>query len=81
VLENDDLIVAGVGDKTGWRMGHVPILGENGSIAALADVPIGQRIFVHINNTNPILIEDSAERRRVEHAGWTVAHDGMVVTL
>jgi pyrroloquinoline quinone biosynthesis protein B len=81
VLENDDLIAAGVGDKTGWRMGHVPIRGENGSIKALADVPIGQRIFVHINNTNPILIEDSAERRLVERDGWIVAHDGMVVTL
>jgi pyrroloquinoline quinone biosynthesis protein B len=79
VLADDDLIRAGVGWKTGWRMGHAPMTGENGSIGALADAPIGQRIFVHINNTNPILIEDSDERRLVEQAGWTVAHDGMVV--
>lgn len=81
VLADDDLIRAGVGEKTGWRMGHVPMAGENGSIRALADLPIAQRIFVHINNTNPILIEDSVERRLVEEAGWQVAHDGMAVRL
>ena len=79
VLADDDLIRAGVGEKTGWRMGHVPMTGDRGSIGALAEAPIGQRIFVHINNTNPILIEDSVERRLVEEAGWIVAHDGMVV--
>lgn len=81
VLHDDDLIRAGVGTKTGWRMGHVPMAGENGSIAALADVPLGRRIFVHINNTNPALIEDSDERRAVEEAGWTIAHDGLRITL
>ncbi|WP_046865703.1 pyrroloquinoline quinone biosynthesis protein PqqB [Microvirga massiliensis] len=81
VLYDDDLIRAGVGEKTGWRMGHVPMQGSNGSINALADLSIGQRIFVHINNTNPVLIEDSAERRSVEQAGWIVAHDGMVINL
>ena len=79
VLEDDDLIRAGVGVKTGWRMGHVPINGANGSIAALADCHIGQRVFVHINNTNPILVDDSAERRQVEEAGWTVAYDGLTL--
>jgi pyrroloquinoline quinone biosynthesis protein B len=81
VLENDDLIRAGVGAKTGWRMGHVPINGAKGAIAALADCSIGQRVFVHINNTNPILIDDSAERRHVEEAGWTVAYDGLMLDL
>lgn len=81
VLYDDDLIRAGVGTKTGWRMGHVPMAGENGSIRALADIPIGRRIFVHINNTNPVLIEDSDERRRVEEAGWTIAHDGLRIAL
>jgi pyrroloquinoline quinone biosynthesis protein B len=79
VLEDDDLIRAGVGVKTGWRMGHVPINGANGTIAALADCHIGQRVFVHINNTNPILVDDSAERRQVEEAGWTVAYDGLTL--
>lgn len=81
VLEDDDLIRAGVGQKTGWRMGHVPMSGPNGSMAALVGVDVGRRIFVHINNTNPVLIERSAERRRVEEAGWSIAHDGLVIAL
>jgi len=81
VLLDDDMIRAGVGTKTGWRMGHVPMTGENGSIAALADVTIGRRVFVHINNTNPVLVEDSPERAAVEAEGWTVAHDGLSLSL
>ncbi|KMO42383.1 pyrroloquinoline quinone biosynthesis protein PqqB [Methylobacterium variabile] len=81
VLADDDMIRAGVGTKTGWRMGHVPMTGENGSVAALADVPVGRRVFVHINNTNPVLVEGSEERRGVEAAGWTVAHDGLALSL
>lgn len=81
VLLDDDMIRAGVGTKTGWRMGHVPMTGESGSIAALADVAIGRRVFVHINNTNPVLVEGSDERSRVEAEGWTVAHDGLSLTL
>ncbi|GJD97379.1 pyrroloquinoline quinone biosynthesis protein PqqB [Methylobacterium iners] len=81
VLLDDDMIRAGVGTKTGWRMGHVPMTGEGGSIAALADVEIGHRVFVHINNTNPVLVEDSEERRRVGAEGWTVAHDGLTLSL
>jgi pyrroloquinoline quinone biosynthesis protein B len=81
VLHDNDLIRSGVGAKTGWRMGHVPMVGENGSIAALADVRVGRRIFVHINNTNPVLVEGSEERRLVEQAGWTVAHDGLRIVL
>jgi pyrroloquinoline quinone biosynthesis protein B len=81
VFEDDDMIRAGVGTKTGWRMGHVSMRGPRGSIAALADLALGERMFVHINNTNPVLIEGSAERRQVEQAGWTIAHDGMVIDL
>ena len=81
VLADDDMIRAGVGTKTGWRMGHVPMTGEGGSVAALAEVPIGRRVFVHINNTNPVLVEDSEERRGVEAAGWVVAHDGLTLRL
>ena len=81
VLRDDDMIRAGVGTKTGWRMGHVPMRGEHGSIAALADVVVGRRVFVHINNTNPVLVEGSPERADVEAAGWTVAHDGLRLSL
>ena len=81
VLHDDDMIRAGVGTKTGWRMGHVPMRGEGGSVAGLQDVAIGRRIFVHVNNTNPVLVEGSAERAAVEADGWTVAHDGLALAL
>jgi pyrroloquinoline quinone biosynthesis protein B len=77
VWRDDEMSVAGVGEKTGRRMGHLPMSGPDGSIAALADVPVGQRIFIHINNTNPVLIEGSPERRLAEAAGWRIGHDGM----
>ncbi|MCQ8783124.1 pyrroloquinoline quinone biosynthesis protein PqqB [Mangrovibrevibacter kandeliae] len=77
VFEDDEMRQAGVGEKTGRRMGHLPIAGSDGSLLALADADVGRRIYIHINNTNPILIEDSPERRIVEEAGWEVARDGM----
>ena len=81
VLEDDDMIRAGVGTKTGWRMGHIQMNGETGSIASLADAEIGRRIFVHINNTNPVLVEGSSERASVESRGWIVGHDGLSLSL
>lgn len=81
VMEDDDMIRAGVGTKTGWRMGHVAMKGPNGSIAGFADVKIGRKIFVHINNTNPALVGGSPERARVESAGWTLATDGLTLQL
>jgi len=77
VYTDDEMIIARVGQKTGARMGHIAMSGESGSIAGLADVKIGRRIFVHINNTNPVLDENSAEHAAVEAAGWEVARDGM----
>ncbi|TIN52667.1 MAG: pyrroloquinoline quinone biosynthesis protein B, partial [Mesorhizobium sp.] len=55
------------------------ISGESGSIAGLADVKVGRRVFVHINNTNPILDENSAEHAAVKAAGWEIASDGIEV--
>lgn len=66
----------GAGTRTASAMGHVPISGPNGSLARLSDLRI-RKIYTHINNTNPILDETSAERREVEAAGWEVAEDGM----
>jgi len=77
---DDEMIRTGTGTKTGRRMGHMPIDGPDGSLAAL-DGLSARRIFVHINNTNPILIDGSPERARVEAAGWEVAWDGMEIML
>jgi pyrroloquinoline quinone biosynthesis protein B len=77
---DDEMIVTGTGTKTGLRMGHMPLDGEGGTISALAHLK-GRRILTHINNTNPILIEGSAERRKVEAAGFEVAEDGMEIVL
>lgn len=79
VFTDDEMAEAGVGQKTGRRMGHVPISGENGSLRAFGGSDGTRRVFVHINNTNPILDETSPERRMVEDAGWEVAFDGMEI--
>lgn len=78
LFDDDEMLRAGVGHKTGRRMGHVAVSGADGSLALLADHP-GRRIYIHINNTNPMLLEGSPERRAVEAAGFEVAYDGMVV--
>jgi pyrroloquinoline quinone biosynthesis protein B len=77
---DDEMLRTQTGTKTGRRMGHMPIDGEGGTLAALADIG-ARRIFVHINNTNPILIDGSVERQRVEAAGWAVAEDGQEIVL
>ncbi len=80
LFTDDEMIRTGTGAKSGRRMGHMPIEGEGGSLAALKDLP-GRKIFVHINNTNPVLVDGSPERRRAEAAGWEVAFDGMEIVL
>jgi pyrroloquinoline quinone biosynthesis protein B len=81
VYTDDEMIRLGVGTKTGRRMGHMAMSGPDGSLAAFADIAVKRRIYVHINNTNPVLREGSPERRAVEAAGWIVAHDGLEVLL
>jgi pyrroloquinoline quinone biosynthesis protein B len=81
VYTDDEMISAGVGAKTGARMGHIHIAGEGGSLSALAELGIGKRIYVHINNTNPILDAASPEHALVVRAGWKVAFDGMEIRL
>ncbi len=76
--EDDEMIRLGLSHKTAWRMGHMAM---SATIAALAGVRIGQKFFIHINNSNPALCRDSAERARVEKAGWRVSHDGLAVNL
>ena len=78
---DDEMQLAGVGQKTGHRMGHISMSGADGSIAALREVDVARRIFIHINNTNPVLVRDSRERQEVQAAGWDVAHDGQAIVL
>jgi pyrroloquinoline quinone biosynthesis protein B len=80
LFTDDEMVVSRTGTKTGRRMGHMPIDGADGSLAALAGLT-ARRIYVHINNTNPILVDGSPERRRVEAAGWEVAADGMEIVV
>ena len=79
-FRDDEMTRTGSGTKTASRMGHMPIAGEGGSLAALAGIP-GRRIYIHINNTNPILIHGSSERAEVERGGWEIAEDGMEIAL
>jgi pyrroloquinoline quinone biosynthesis protein B len=78
---DDEMIRQGVGAKTGTRMGHVSMSGPDGAIARLRHVPVGRRVFIHVNNTNPALLADSPERAELEAAGWRVAQDGMELCL
>lgn len=78
---DNEMVTLGLSAKTAWRMGHVAMSGENGSLERLKDCAIARKIYVHINNTNPVLISDSNERSIVEKSGWDVAFDGMEVSL
>lgn len=78
---DDELIAAGLGAKTGQRMGHMAMSGEDGAIAAFADLGIARKIFLHINNSNPVLLPGSAERQAAERAGWQIPSDGAEITI
>ena len=80
LFADDEMLRLGLGTKTGRRMGHMPIDGADGSLRALQGLR-ARRIFIHINNSNPILVEGSPERARVAAAGWEVAEDGMEIAL
>jgi pyrroloquinoline quinone biosynthesis protein B len=79
LFTDDEMIRMGAGSKTGRRMGHMPITGEGGSISAFNGH--AKRVYLHINNTNPILIDGSPENRAVKAAGWDVGYDGMEFSL
>jgi pyrroloquinoline quinone biosynthesis protein B len=78
---DDEMIVASVGTKTGQRMGHMSCSGPQGVMAAFEDLQVKRKIFIHINNTNPLLAEDTAERGAAQAAGWEIAYDGMEIVL
>jgi len=76
-----ELAGLGIAAQTAADMGHLPIGGDAGSLAMLTDLDVPRRIYIHINNTNPLLRADSPERGLAESAGWEVAHDGLELTL
>jgi pyrroloquinoline quinone biosynthesis protein B len=78
---DDEMIVAGTGTKTGQRMGHMSISGSAGTMAAFEPLNVRRKVFVHMNNSNPILLADTPERAAIERAGWEAAYDGMEITL
>jgi pyrroloquinoline quinone biosynthesis protein B len=79
LFADDEMIANSLGDKTGRRMGHMPVSGAGGTLEELARHSSVRRILIHINNSNPILIEGSAEEAEVKAAGWDVAFDGLEV--
>ena len=78
---NDEMIKQGLMDKTGERIGHMNMSGEGGTVEQFAPLNVARKIFIHINNSNPVLRDDSPERAAVERAGWEVAYDGMEVRV
>lgn len=84
VYADDEMIKKGVGQKTGQRMGHMSLTGDNprlATIPAFAPLNVARKVLIHINNTNPVLLDDSPERAAVNAAGWEVSFDGMEIVL
>jgi pyrroloquinoline quinone biosynthesis protein B len=78
---DDELVRLGLADRTSRAMGHLPIDGPDGSLAQLPSLQVGRTIFVHMNNTNPILLEDTPERHILDENGMEVAVDGLEVQV
>ena len=78
---DDEMLAAGLVAKTAAELGHLPQSGGAGMVAALAPMPARRKVLIHINNSNPILDEDSVQRRELQRHGIEVAHDGMEIDL
>jgi pyrroloquinoline quinone biosynthesis protein B len=78
---DDELITASLGVKTGQRMGHMSMSGDDGTLAAFANLEIARKVFLHINNSNPVLLPESMERAAAERAGWQIPPDGMEIEI
>lgn len=81
LFKENEMIEQGLMGKTGSRMGHINMSGEDGSMAAFAPLDVARKIYVHINNSNPVLNAYSPERAAAVAAGWEIAEDGLEVTL
>jgi pyrroloquinoline quinone biosynthesis protein B len=78
---DNEMIAAGISDKHGLEMGHLDQSGKGGIVEILSGLSKPRKILIHINNTNPILVEDSPERLALTAAGIEVSHDGMEIEL
>jgi pyrroloquinoline quinone biosynthesis protein B len=78
---SEELVELGVGERRAEDMAHWPLSGAGGSLEFLRKLPVKRRVLIHVNNTNPILREDSAEREAVRAFDVEVAHDGMEFPL
>ena len=78
---DDELAQLGISDRSARDMGHLPLSGPGGTLEALERLERPRKALVHINNTNPVLLEDSPERAQVTRAGVEVAYDGLEVEL
>jgi pyrroloquinoline quinone biosynthesis protein B len=78
---DDEMQRSEVGTTTATAMDHLPVGGDGGSLSLIAGLPIHHKVFVHINNTNPMLLADSPQRAAVEAAGARVGFDGMQFTI
>lgn len=78
---DDEMVRAGLGAKTGRRMGHMSLGDPGGTIDAFRSIEAGYKIIIHMNNSNPVLLADSPERAEAEAAGWIIGRDGMEFAL
>jgi pyrroloquinoline quinone biosynthesis protein B len=78
---DDEMIRAGIGQKTGLRMGHMSLSGPGGTLAAFCGLDVRQKVLIHINNSNPVLLEDTPESAEVRARGWRIGYDGMRIEL
>ncbi|HET9959716.1 MAG TPA: pyrroloquinoline quinone biosynthesis protein PqqB [Polyangiaceae bacterium] len=78
---SDELVQLGIGTRRAEDMAHWPLSGESGSLEYLKRFPDARRVLIHINNTNPVLREDSRERAELDAAGVQLAYDGMEFSL
>jgi pyrroloquinoline quinone biosynthesis protein B len=79
--KDDELIISKRSRKTAREMGHTPLWGERGLLKQPFRLGKTRRVLIHINNTNPVLNEESPEHRTVREAGWEIAYDGMEFEL
>lgn len=78
---DDEMASLGLATKTSRDMGHAPIDGPGGTLEVLSALPIEHKIYIHLNNTNPVLIDDSPERSILRHRGIAVAFDGLELQI